>query len=489
MDQLSGGGPRPRPSTADLADLAASDLVRAYAGGELSPVEVLADVHRRVGALEPILHGLYAPDPRAALAAAQASERRWRAGTPIGPLDGVPATVKENIATVGVPMSLGTAGNALVPAMADAPPAARLREAGAVLFAKTVMPDYGMLSSGVSSLHPLARNPWNPSWNPGGSSAGAAIAAAAGYGPLHVGTDIGGSIRLPAGWTAVVGLKPTFGRVPTYPPYHGRVTGPLARRAADAALLMSVLSRPDPRDHTSLPWQEMDWRGLDVEVRGLRIGLQMETGCGLPVHSEVAAAVEAVAREFEAAGAQVNRLDPFLTRQMLEEIDLFWRVRGWADFSRLPHDRQSAVLPFIADWCRGGAEVPGVTVVRCVSRMLDVGAAAVAAMQPYDYLLSPVSPVPTFPAEWPMPSNDVDHAMEHIGFTMPYNMSGQPAASVNCGFTADGRPIGLQVVGQRFDDLGVLRVVQWYERVRPAWAIPVWPIAVDAQGREDAASG
>lgn len=474
MDQRS-GRPRSSAPAADLADFGASELQVAYANGDVSPVEALAAVHRRVGALEPTLHGLCALDPRTALAAARASERRWQVGTPIGPLDGVPATVKENIATVGVPTPLGTAGNALVAAAADAPPAARLREAGAVLFAKTVMPDFGMLSSGVSSLHPLARNPWNPSWNPGGSSAGAAIAAAAGYGPLHVGTDIGGSIRLPAGWTALVGLKPSFGRVPIDPPYHGRVAGPLTRQAADAALLMSVLSRPDSRDHTSLPWQQMDWQALDVEVRGLRIGIQAEAGCGLPVHSEVAAAVEAAGREFEAAGAQVSWIDPFLTQHMLDDIDLFWRVRGWADFNRLPHERQTVVLPFIADWCRGGADVPGVTVVRCLNRMLDVGAAAVAAIQPYDYLLSPVSPVPTYPAEWPMPSNDVDHAMEHIGFTMPYNMSGQPAASVNCGFTADGRPIGLQVVGRRFDDLGVLRIVRWYERARPLTAVPVWP--------------
>jgi aspartyl-tRNA(Asn)/glutamyl-tRNA(Gln) amidotransferase subunit A len=459
----------------DLADLGAAELVRGYAAGHFSPVEVLAAVHRRIDAVESILNGLYAPDPRAAQAAARDSERRWRAGQPLGPLDGVPATVKENIATPGVPVPLGTAGTELVPALADAPAAARLRESGAVLFAKTVMPDYGMLSSGVSSLHPTARNPWNPLWSPGGSSAGAAVAAAAGYGPLHVGTDIGGSIRLPAGWTAVVGLKPSFGRVPVDPPYHGRVAGPLTARAADAALLMSVLSRPDWRDHTSLPEQDIAWQALDTDVRGLRIGLHTDAGCGLPVHDEVAAALDAAARLFEAAGAHVEPLAPFFTAEMLHDLDLFWRVRGWNDLRALSHERQAAVLPFIADWCRGGADVPGTTVLRCVNRMLEVSAATVAATQPYDYVISPVSPVPTFPAEWPMPTNDVTRPMEHIGFTVPYNMSGQPAASVNCGFTADGRPIGLQVAGRRFDDLGVLRVVHWYEGARPGTATPAWP--------------
>src|SRR6185369_11221095 len=231
--------------------------------------------------------------------AARASEARWLAGTPIGSLDGVPATVKENVATEGVPVPLGTAGNPLVPAIADAPAAARLRESGAVLFAKTVMPDYGMLTSGVSSLHPTARNPWNLDWNPGGSSSGAAVAAAAGYGPLHVGTDIGGSVRLPAGWTALVGLKPSFGRVPVDPPYHGRVVGPLTRRVRDAAALMAVLSRPDRRDHTSLPPQDIAWTSLDGDPRGLRVGLHLDAGCGLPVEAEVGAAVEAAARAFE----------------------------------------------------------------------------------------------------------------------------------------------------------------------------------------------
>jgi aspartyl-tRNA(Asn)/glutamyl-tRNA(Gln) amidotransferase subunit A len=189
----------------------------------------------------------------------------------------------------------------------------------------------------------------------------------------------------------------------------------------------------------------------------------------------VSAAVEAAARAFEAAGARVEPLRPFFTAEMLHDIDLFWRVRGWNDLRALPHDRQAAVLPFIADWCRGGADVPGTTVLRCVNRMLEVSATTVAATHPFDFVLSPVSPVPTFPAEWPMPTNDPARAMEHIGFTVPYNMSGQPAASVNCGFTADGRPIGLQVAGRRFDDLGVLRLVHWYENARPLSAMPTWP--------------
>ena len=237
-----------------LHDLPAAELIDAYRTRRLGPVEVVRAVLAHIGRWEPHLHATYALDPEGALAQAEASQGRWLKGEPAGALDGVPVTIKENIATRGVPVPLGTAATELVPAAQDAPPAARLREAGAVILGKTTMPDYGMLSSGLSSFHPLTRNPWNLAKNPGGSSAGAAAAAAAGYGPLHIGTDIGGSVRLPAAWCGIVALKPSLGRIPIFPPYAGRVAGPMTRTVADAALMMSVLSRPDARDTMSLPW-------------------------------------------------------------------------------------------------------------------------------------------------------------------------------------------------------------------------------------------
>lgn len=221
----------------DLADLSATELLAGYAARKFSPVEATEAVIARITAWEPQLKALYAYEPDAARAMAKASEMRWLKGEALA-LDGVPGTIKENIATKGVPVPLGTAARDLEPALADAPPAARLREAGCVILAKTTMPDYGMLSSGLSSFHELACNPWDLTKVPGGSSAGAGAAGAAGYGPLHVGTDIGGSIRLPAGWCGLVGLKPSFGRVPIDPTYYGRVAGPMTRSVADAALMM-----------------------------------------------------------------------------------------------------------------------------------------------------------------------------------------------------------------------------------------------------------
>ncbi len=222
-----------------LHDLSAAELLAGYANRSLSPVEVARDVLEHIARWEPHLHATWLLRPEAALAQARESEARWLRGAPCGLLDGVPVTLKDNIATEGDPTPLGTAAVELVPAAADAPPAARMREAGAVIVAKTTMPDYGMLSSGLSSFHALARNPWDLSKGPGGSSAGAGAAAAAGYGPLHVGTDIGGSIRLPASWCGIFGLKPSLGRVPIDPPYTGRAAGPMtrtvARRGADDA--------------------------------------------------------------------------------------------------------------------------------------------------------------------------------------------------------------------------------------------------------------
>ena len=458
-----------------IPDMTAGELLAGYKTKKLSPVEAVDAVIAHIGKWEHKLKALYAPDFGGARKQAQASEKRWQQGAPIGALDGVPITIKENIATKGVPVPLGTAASDLVPAQADAPAAARVREAGAILLAKTTMPDYGMLSSGRSSFHPLTRNPWNLAWNPGGSSAGGGAAAAAGYGPLHIGTDIGGSVRLPACWNGVFGLKPSNGRVPVDPPFLGRIVGPLTRTVADSALLMAEISKPDWRDHMNLPPADIDWSAAPRDPKGLKIGLHLDAGCGMPVEPETKTAIEAAAKLFAAAGAQVAPMPAFMTPDMLALQDVFWRVRSWNDFAALSHEKQARVLPFIAQWCRGGADMSGRDVIRGVNNFMAIRAAAVKAIQPYDFVLSPVSPVPTFPAEWEMPSNSVERAMDHIGFTMPYNMSEQPAASINCGYTKEGKPIGLQIAGHRFDDAGVMRLSRWYEQARGAqkpWPTP-----------------
>jgi len=463
----------------ELHRLGAAELLDLYRRGAASPVEVAIAVIAHAERWEPHIHALYAFQPEKVMAQARESEARWRRGAPLA-LDGVPCTIKENIATEGTPVPLGCAATTLVPAAADAPPAARLREAGAVLLAKTTMPDWGMLSSGLSTFHPLTRNPWDVTTNPGGSSAGAGAAAAAGYGPLHVGTDIGGSIRLPAAWCGVTGFKPSLGRIPIYPPYAGRVAGPMTRRVADAALMMSVLSLPDARDTMSLPYQPIDWTALDMDLdhdlRGMRLGLLLDAGWGLRVESETAGAIEAAARRFEAAGAIVEPMKPFSTREMADDMDRFWRMRSWVELQSLPPERRAMVLPYIRHWVARAVTYTGPLVFRAYGAMGALRDAAVAACAPYDFVLSPVAPLARFPADWAGPTNDPIQPFEHIAFTLPYNMSEQPAISVDCGRTATGAPIGLQIIGRRHDDLGVLRLARAWERMRPpqpAW--PAWP--------------
>ncbi|MFG6467988.1 amidase [Roseateles sp. BYS87W] len=459
-----------------MAALGTAELLAAYRDGQLSPVEVMQAVLAQAQAREGQLHALCAVDADAALAAARDSEARWRAGTARA-LDGVPVTLKENIAVPGAAYRLGTA--ATPPgAVADfeAPPAARLREAGAIAWARTTMPDYGMLSSGLSSLYPEpARNPWNPALTPGGSSAGAAAAAAAGYGPLHLGTDIGGSIRLPAGWCGLVGLKPSHGRVPIKPGYAGRVAGPLTRTVADAALMLAVLAQPDARDPTQLPPGRVMPRALDL--RGLRLGLLLDAGWGAAVEPEVAAAITAAAQAFERAGAVVEPLAPFATREMADGIDRFWRMRSWLDISALPPAQRERVLLYILDWVAPAAGYDGATVFQGYSQMQALREAANAAMDaahPLDFVLSPVAPMPAFPAHQASALHDPRRPFEHIAFTLPANMSEQPALAINAGYTAAGLPIGLQIVGRRFDDAGVLALGAAWEQMRPAPR--PWPV-------------
>lgn len=465
-------------SSSSLNDLSAQELAAAYRSKALSPVEVTQAVIAHIERWEPQLQATWLFRPDAALAQARASEARWLRGEALGPLDGVPATIKENIATRGDPMPAGTAAVDLQPAAADAPPAARLKEAGAVIVSKTTMPDYGMLSSGLSSFHRLARNPWDLSRTPGGSSAGAGAAAAAGYGPLHVGTDIGGSLRLPAGWCGIFTLKPSLGRIPIDPPYMGRAAGPMTRSVGDAALMMQALAQPDARDSMSLPPQPIDWAGFEVSpdhLRGLRIGLLLDAGCGLAVDPEIQAAVEHAARLFEQAGAVVEPMQPFMSQAMLDGMDHFWRMRSLVDMKALRADQRARVLSYIRAWAESAAEFSGEHVFRGFSQFHATRVAAVQACARFDYVISPVSPNMPAAAEAPSPTNDPLRPLEHIGFTVPFNMSEQPAASVNCGYAANGLPIGLQIAGQRFDDLGVLRVSRAFEQIREAqrpWPLP-----------------
>jgi aspartyl-tRNA(Asn)/glutamyl-tRNA(Gln) amidotransferase subunit A len=457
----------------ELLTLTIGEVLSLYRSRKLSPSEYWNAVEARVDAFEPHVRALYLYDPAGARTQAAASTQRWMRGEPLGVLDGIPVTIKELIATKGDPVPMGTAAVDLSPTEEDAPAAARLREDGAVIFAKTTCPDYGMLSSGLSSFHPLSRNPWKLSENPGGSSCGAAAAAAASLGPLHIGTDIGGSIRLPAGWTGIFGFKPSHGRIPVDPYYVGRCAGPMTRCVEDSAIAMATLSRSDWRDGTCLEPNRLDWLDLDIDVTGMRIGLMLEAGVGLAVNDEIVEAVIAAARRFEEAGAEIVPVEPVMTRAMLDGLDAFWRARFWGDIEGMDEERRARILPYILEWASGGATVSGVDAVRGFNQTIEMRKACGRLFSTVDAVLSPTNPIVSYPAEQASPTNDPARPFEHIGFTVPWNMSEQPAASINCGFARSGMPIGLQIVGPRFGDPLVLRLSRAYER----WTVgvPRWP--------------
>lgn len=464
------------PASPRLADLDAAALAAGYAAGTFTPSEVAEDVIARVESREPVLNAFYLFDADEVRADTAASTARWAAGTQLSEFDGVPVTVKENIARAGRPKPSGTAiPNPPVPAQ-NAPTTDRLLEAGAVIIGSTTMPDWGMLSSGVSSLHGITRGGLNPAHTSGGSSAGAGAAASAGYGPFHVGTDIGGSIRLPGSWQGLIALKPSEGLIPLDVPYTGRAAGPMTRTAADAIRLMSIVARPDARDYLTRAYPAMDWSTEPLSPAGMRVAVQLDAGSGIAVEPETRAAIERAAQLFAEAGAEVVPLAPFIAPEVLDGIVNYWRSRSWADYELLSEDDRAVVLPFIAEWCGAGAAFTAAETVRGRSMMDEMARLTRAATEPFDLVLSPVTPVAAFAAEDPMPLTDPLVTMGHISFTAPYNMSGQPAVSVGAGIQPDGRTIGLQIASRIGTDDTLLRVAAWFETVRGTAATVDWSL-------------
>ena len=460
-----------------LAQMTASELTTAYAKKTISPVDVTHAVLEQIAAWEPHLHAMYLVQPEQALAQAKASEKRWAKGKPASAIDGVPATLKENLYTRGDPAPIGTAASDITPKKEDSPVAARMRASGAVMLGKTTMPDYGMLSSGLSSMHGVTRNPWNLDCNTSGSSSGAGAAGAAGYGPLHIGTDIGGSVRLPAAHCGLFGLKPSLGRIPVNPPFMGRVAGPMTRTVKDAALLMDVISRPDARDFMSLPAADLNFAAQlnGMRLKGLRIGLLADMGVGLKPHAAIVKAVKACAAALEDAGAIITPMKSYLTPAMLEGMFVFFKSRSGNDIRKLSARTAGKILPYVLEWAtHRSANFSGDDVMNAYNQIHAMREATVNAIGQFDFVLCPTTPVISYPADAPSPTNDPHNALAHIAFTVAPNMSEQPAASINWSHTKDGLPLGVQIIGQRFDDLGVMRLARTIEKLRPL-QLP-WPV-------------
>jgi aspartyl-tRNA(Asn)/glutamyl-tRNA(Gln) amidotransferase subunit A len=456
----------------DLADCSATDLLAMYRSKQASPVEATHAVLARIERLNPKLLAFCHLAGGEALESARASEARWQHGEPIGVLDGVPTSIKDLILTKGWPTLRGSrtvdAGQAWD---VDAPASARLRETGAVLLGKTSTPEFGCKGETNSPRTGITRNPWDPSKTPGGSSGGTAAAVAAGMGPLSVGTDGAGSVRIPAAFCGNFGLKPSFGRVPAYPlsPF-GTVAhlGPHTMSVRDAALMLNVLAQPDARDWTSLPYDARDYTvGLEDGLRGLRIAWSPALGYAKNVHPEIAAACARAIDDLRSAGARIDAVDPGFD-DPLEITCGLWFLGAWTVWNTLTPQQQELTDPDFAAEAELGSKISALEAQRLSLRRGALGTHMREFMQRYDLLVTPTVAVPAFEAR-PAGHSSLDPAtmLGWTPFSYPFNLTQQPACTIPCGLTTAGLPIGLQFVGPMFGDALVLRAARAYEAMHP----------------------
>ncbi|WP_103380401.1 amidase [Pseudonocardia dioxanivorans] len=446
------------------ADLSATDLLTAYRTGELSPVEATRDALERISRLDPHVNAFCLVDEAGALAAARESEERWRRGAPCGVLDGVPTSIKDILLTAGWPTRRGSVTSDPAPGEVDGPPVARVREQGAVLIGKTTTPELAWKGVTDSPLTGVTGNPWDPTLTAGGSSGGSAAAVGLGMGALSLGTDGGGSVRIPAGFTGTVAHKPTYGRVPHHPasPFGTLAhVGPMTRTVADAALLLDVISGFDVRDPWALPTPVR--RCVDAQgdgVSGLRVAVSPTLG-HVDVDAEVRAAVEAAAGVFASLGATVEYVDPGFA-DPVEAFETLWFTGAAKSMEALDAAARSRMDPGLVDIATQGEKVSAVEYLTAMAVRNDLGSLMNEFHQRHDVLLTPTLPIAAFRAGQESP--DGRRWTTWTPFTYPFNMTQQPAASVPCGFTAAGLPIGLQIVGPRHADAQVLTAAYAFEQ-------------------------
>jgi len=462
--------------TTDLTQLPAHALLELYKRGETSPVEVTQAVLTRAARVNPKINAFSLLDEKSAMASAKESEIRWQAhrqsAAPVGALEGVPASIKDLILTQGWPTLRGS--RTVDPHQAwdvDAPVTARLREAGAVLLGKTTTPEFGCKGETNSPATGITRNPWNLNKTPGGSSGGTAAAVAAGLGPIGVGTDGAGSVRIPAAFCGNFGLKPSFGRVPAYPlsPF-GSVAhlGPHTMSVQDAALMMNVMKRPDARDWTSLPYDPVDYTAsLNEGIQGLRIAYSPTLGFARNVHPEIASAVADAVKVLESLGAHVEQIDPGF-EDPLEITTGLWFLGAWTVWNTLSAAQQSVADPDFKAEAELGARLTALEIQHLNQRRGVLGSMMRQFMQRFDVLVTPAVAIPAFDA-LPAGHSPLSPAsmLGWTPFSYPFNLTQQPASTIPCGLTQDGLPMGLQFVGPMFGDALVLRASKAYENTRP----------------------
>jgi aspartyl-tRNA(Asn)/glutamyl-tRNA(Gln) amidotransferase subunit A len=462
-------GKRPEKSmTKALNWKTAKQLENGFAKRKFSVVDVakaaLAQVYRHDAAINALSH----LDEKTTLAMAEESARRWKKGEALSPLDGVPVLIKDLLLTKGWPTRRGSKTVDVNQAWdVDAPSVARLREAGCVFLGLTTTPEFGWKGVTDSPLTGITRNPWNPALTPGGSSGGSSAGLAAGYAPLALGTDGGGSIRIPAHFTGTFGLKPSYGRVPAFPlsPF-GTVAhiGPMTRTVHDAAMMMNAISQPDNRDWFSLPYDDVDYAyKLGRKMKGLRVAYSATLGY-VDVDPEIAALVSTAVDVLRKLGAEVTEVDPGFADPAPMFRTLWW-TGARSLLGELAADKKAMLDPALADVVEQAASITVKDLMEANKSRGALGSQMRLFMENYDVLVTPALPIPAFEAGKLQPG-DTDPQGKWVNwtpFTYPFNLTQQPAASVPCGFTREGLPAGLQVVGRMFDDRAVLNVCAAYE--------------------------
>ena len=459
--------------TDDPAFLPATDLAALLRAKRLSPVELMQSVLDRIARHDPALNAFAHLDAEGALQAARAAETALMSGAPLGPLHGLPLTIKDNAAVAGMPTRHGSHTSTTQPAPADAPFVARLRAAGAIVLGKTTLSEFGWSGVSNSPLTGITHNPWRRGYSAGASSAGAAVAAAAGYGPLHQGSDGAGSIRMPAHFCGVFGHKPSFGRVPNAPVNLGDNTshvGPITRTVADAALMLGVMAGPHHLDHTSLEaWPANYLARLDEGTAGLRIAYSPDLGHAR-VDPDVATAVRTAVDAFaRTTGTTIPEVTPAWGPKCPDLARSFWS----ANLSRLEQHLPSweaSMDPGVVACIREGVTTTMAGYQAARERKHAYIAEIHSFFLDWDILLTPTVSVAAFPADRLQPPHWPAHPWDWLSwaeFSYPFNMAWNPAATVPCGTTPDGLPIGLQIVGRRFDDLTVLQTAAAFEREQP----------------------
>jgi aspartyl-tRNA(Asn)/glutamyl-tRNA(Gln) amidotransferase subunit A len=444
-------------------------MLAAFARRQLTPVDVLQAVTERIARLNPTLNA-FAVMNSTALQVAGESTSRWRSGRPLGILDGVPCTVKDLLDLAGFPTRRGSRTTSPDPVPDDAPLVAGLKAAGAIIIGKTTTTEYGWKSPGDCPLHGITRNPWNPTFTTGGSSSGAGAAGAAGFGPLHAGTDAGGSVRIPAAWCGLVGLKPTYGRIPQWPASafaSVSCAGPLTRTVRDAALMFSAMARWDLRDPFCLPDDPRNWLdGIEAGVAGLSVGVLANPGFDAPADQDAIEAVERAAQLLIDAGAYVEQADAGLPDTSM----VFGRVWG-AALARLvaglPRQLAALLDPGIREVAETLGGMTAIEFMDAEATRAAAGHAMARLHQRYDLLLCPT--VPAGPPLADAPTTDPVRALwtEWAPWTFTFNLTRQPAITVPMGPRADGMPNSVQIAAAQFRDDLVLRAARAIELAQP----------------------